>query len=70
MTGARIPTPITLAEAGALLKVSPRTVQRLMTRGDLVGLAIGGSRRVDRNSVDDYLRRAPEREGRHLRRRA
>ena len=65
----RIPAPITLAEAGELLKVSPRTVQRQLARGDLAGLAIGGSRRVDRNSVDDYLRRAPEREGRHLRRR-
>jgi len=65
----RLPTPITLAEAGELLKVSPRTVQRLLARGDLAGLAIGGSRRVDRNSVDEYLRRAPEREGHHLRRR-
>ena len=65
----RLPAPITLAEAGQLLSVSPRTVQRLLSSGDLVGLAIGGSRRVDRNSVDEYLRRAPEREGRHLRKR-
>jgi excisionase family DNA binding protein len=55
MAGPRIPAPITLAEAGQLLAVSPRTVQRLLQRGELAGLAIGGSRRVDRNSVDDYL---------------
>jgi excisionase family DNA binding protein len=65
----RIPAPITLAEAGEQLRVSPRTVQRMLASGDLVGLAIGGSRRVDQHSVDEYLRRAPEREGRHLRRR-
>lgn len=45
------PVLITTGEAAALLGVSPRTVARMVDRGELRGYRIGAHRRVDRSSL-------------------
>ncbi|WP_072032283.1 helix-turn-helix domain-containing protein [Erwinia sp. 9145] len=50
--------PLTLAEAAAFLKVSPRTVSNLIKRGDLIGRQTGGNAGkylVLRSACIDYL---------------
>lgn len=51
---------ITIAETADYLQVSPRTVRRLITDGELTGYRMGNSRRairVDLNEIDEQLMR-------------
>lgn len=48
---------LTVEELAALLKVSPRTIQRLVTRKELSAIRIGRQLRFRREWVDDWLRR-------------
>ncbi|MDP7735128.1 helix-turn-helix domain-containing protein [Mycobacterium paragordonae] len=51
---------ITIAETAEYLQISPRTVRRLITDGELTGYRMGNSRRtirVDLNEVDEQLMR-------------
>lgn len=51
--------PLTLTEAAAFLKVSPRTVSSMIKRGDLVGrqtFGTSGKYLVLRSACIDYLR--------------
>jgi len=51
---------ITIAETAEYLQVSPRTVRRLITDGELTGYRMGSSRRtirVDLNEIDEQLMR-------------
>jgi len=51
---------ITVAETAEYLQISPRTVRRLITDGELTGYRMGSARRtirVDLNEVDEQLMR-------------
>ena len=48
---------LTVEETAAQLNVSTRTIYRLAAEGQVVGLKIKGSLRIEPNSVFDYIRR-------------
>lgn len=48
---------ITIAEAAELLAVSPRTVRREMTDGELPYVQVRGAPRIDRSELDAYISR-------------
>lgn len=54
-----------LAAAAELLQCHPRTVRRMVSRGELAGYRVGAGRmiRVDLNEVDQLLQRIPTVEG-------
>lgn len=49
------PVALTYDEAAHLLAVSPRTVRRLVAADALPAISIGGSRRITREAVTEYL---------------
>ena len=49
------PTFFTLAEAAAILRVSPRTVSRLVSRGDLTCVRVGRSVRISASVLDAFF---------------
>ena len=46
---------LTLREVGEYLRVSRSTLMRLIRHGKLPSLLIGGSRRVRKSDLDDYI---------------
>lgn len=55
---------LTVAEAAAILRLHPVTVQRLLRRGELPGVRVGRQWRIRRTDLDDRLRgEGPEVEG-------
>ena len=51
-------TPIPLTEAARLMAVSPRTVRRLVDRGDLTAIRIGATLALPPRSLPEVLRRS------------
>lgn len=49
------PAILTSAEVAELLRVSPRTIRRLWTDGELRGFTVGRRVRFDRRDVDAYI---------------
>ena len=47
---------LTREDAAALLKVSPRTIQRLLKAGELPGRKVGGQWRFDRDQLRAWVR--------------
>ena len=45
-----------VAGVSAYLKVSPRTIYRLLARGELPGLRVGSSWRFSRKAIDQWAR--------------
>lgn len=45
----------TKSEACEMLKISPRTLERIMGNGDLVFYRIGGSIRIDADDLDRFI---------------
>ncbi len=59
--GAVVPLAVSFADAARSLDVSERTVRRLVEKGELKAVTIGGrSRRVPVGELSDYLRRQLE----------
>lgn len=55
-----VPEPLlTVGDAAALLRVSARTVRRLVGRGELAALRVGRQVRVAPADLSAYLRRGP-----------
>lgn len=53
------PEPLlTVGDVAAYLNVSKRTVETLISEGELVPLRIRGVRRFTRNAIDAYVRKA------------
>lgn len=50
------PEILTLPQAAALLQVSERTIQRMVKRGQMPGVQIGGQWRFDRDQLRDLVR--------------
>ena len=52
------PKPLlTLNEAASLLAVSPKTLQRLVARGDLAVIRVGSSMRFSTGDLDAFVAR-------------
>ena len=49
-------TLYTKEEAAAILKISKRTLERLMSTGEIRGYKVGGSVRISDEQIDFYLR--------------
>lgn len=47
---------LSIAEVAEFLNVSKRTVQRLIKRGSLRALAVGGQKRISRFALEEMLR--------------
>lgn len=47
---------LTVAEVAARLNVGPRTVHRMIARGELPVVRVGGSLRIPGNELEDQLR--------------
>ena len=58
-TTERMPEPLLLSveQAAALLNLSPRTIKRLMSRGELVRRKVGNATRIPRSSLESFVRR-------------
>lgn len=54
------PFALTMGEVAEELQISKRQVQKLITRGDMESFKIGRSRRIRRQSLDDYVDRIAE----------
>lgn len=52
---------LTLPETAHLLAVSRSTVERLVARGDLLGVRVAGSTRIRRGDLDAYIAALPTR---------
>ena len=50
------PEILTLAQAAALLQVSERTIHRMVKRGEMPGMRIGGQWRFDREQIKALVR--------------
>ena len=48
---------LTYAEAGALLRIAPRTVRRWVREGAIAAIKIGSNRYIERREVHEYLAR-------------
>lgn len=55
--GADVPSLLTTREAAEMLHVHPRTVQRLVERGDLAAVHLGSAVRFDRSDVGSLIAR-------------
>jgi excisionase family DNA binding protein len=51
------PLALTIDETAARLHVSPRTVRRMIERGDLVSFHVGRAHRIAVSEVDAFIRR-------------
>jgi excisionase family DNA binding protein len=51
---------MTVAETAAKLHVSEKTVRRLIAKGTLPALRVGGAVRIDPLELDDFLYWEPE----------
>jgi len=49
------PVVYTIREVADILKVSVRTVQRMIRRGDIRAVKIGGSVRIPKEALDEVL---------------
>jgi excisionase family DNA binding protein len=49
------PKVYTIEEAAAILKVHPRTINRLLERGELRGFRVGRVWRISREALDAYI---------------
>ena len=47
---------LSIAEVAEFLNVSTRTVQRLIKRGSLRAMAVGGQKRISRFALEEMLR--------------
>ena len=47
---------LSIAEVAEFLNVSKRTVQRLIKRGSLRAMAVGGQKRISRFALEEMLR--------------
>jgi len=59
------PIILTLEQAAEMLQLSPRTVQRMVSKGKMPGRRIGGQWRFDREQLREWVRGAavePEKE--------
>lgn len=52
------PRVYTIEEVAEVLKVNPRTVNRLLERGELVGFKVGRLWRVSQEALEAYTRGA------------
>jgi excisionase family DNA binding protein len=52
------PALLTLREVSSSLRVSEKTVRRMIARREILAFRVGGQLRVQRNSVLDFLKRA------------
>lgn len=52
------PIILTLDQAAELLQLSPRTVQRMVSKGKMPGRRIGGQWRFDRDQLREWVRGA------------
>ena len=57
--------PVWAAEAARLLRVSERTVRRLLVAGELAGFRIGAQWRIGRTALDARLLQVPPRHMTH-----
>jgi excisionase family DNA binding protein len=46
----------TIAQTAQILNVSVKTIRRLITKGDLRSIKIGGRRRIDPVDLQDFIR--------------
>ena len=46
---------LTVPEIVAILRVSKMTVYRLINKGEIVGVQIGGTKRVSKSAMNAYL---------------
>ena len=53
-------TAMTVQEVAEYLNVDPKTVYRLVNRGDLPGFKVGGSWRFQKDDLDDWIARQKE----------
>ena len=55
-----IMTAMTVQEVAKYLNVDPKTVYRLVNRGELPGFKVGGSWRFQKDDLDDWIARQKE----------
>ena len=53
-------TAMTVQEVAKYLNVDPKTVYRLVNRGELPGFKVGGSWRFQKDDLDDWIARQKE----------
>ena len=53
-------TAMTVQEVAEYLNVDPKTVYRLVNRGELPGFKVGGSWRFQKNDLDDWIAKQKE----------
>jgi PTS system nitrogen regulatory IIA component len=53
-----LPIILTLEQAAEMLQLSPRTVQRMVSKGKMPGRRIGGQWRFDREQLREWVRGA------------
>ena len=51
---------MTVQEVAKYLNVDPKTVYRLVNRGELPGFKVGGSWRFQKDDLDDWIARQKE----------
>jgi excisionase family DNA binding protein len=61
--GLSVPSLLTLREVSTTLRVSPKTVRRMIDRQELRAFRVGGQLRVSRDSLVDLLRVGEVRDG-------
>ncbi len=49
----------TAEEVAAILRVHPRTIHRLIKRGELDAFTISGEYRIRQSALDEFMRRKP-----------
>jgi len=53
-------TAMTVQDVAEYLNVDPKTVYRMVKRGDLPGFKVGGSWRFRREDIDDWIAQQKE----------
>ena len=53
-------TAMTVQDVAAYLNVDPKTVYRMVKRGDLPGFKVGGSWRFRREDIDEWIAKQKE----------
>ena len=53
-------TAMTVQEVAEYLNVDPKTVYRLVNRGELPGFKVGGSWRFQKNDLDEWIAKQKE----------
>ncbi len=50
----------TVDEVAAILRVTPRTIRRIIARGEIEAFLVGDTYRVRHSVLDEFMRRRPK----------